>query len=137
MAGFTDYLEGAVLKHILGVEAFAQPTDRYIALSTTTPDESGGNFTEPSGGGYQRAIEQGNPPGTSPYWNGASGSWSNRYVITFDAATASWGTIVAFGIYDALSGGNLLMWGSITPGKTINSGDQAAFAVGALQVNLD
>lgn len=32
----------------------------------------------------------------------------NGAVITFAAATASWGTVVAFGIYDALTTGNLI-----------------------------
>jgi hypothetical protein len=35
---------------------------------------------------------------------------TNSAVITFPAATASWGTVVAFGIYDAATSGNLEMW---------------------------
>ena len=35
---------------------------------------------------------------------------TNSAAITFAQATASWGTVLAFGLYDALSSGNLLAW---------------------------
>lgn len=35
---------------------------------------------------------------------------ANGAAISFATATANWGTVVAFGLYDALSAGNLLMW---------------------------
>jgi hypothetical protein len=35
---------------------------------------------------------------------------TNGSVITFAQATASWGTVIAFGLYDASSAGNLLMF---------------------------
>lgn len=42
--------------------------------------------------------------GTSP------SSLTNGSVITFPQATASWGTVIAFGLYDASSSGDLLAW---------------------------
>jgi len=35
---------------------------------------------------------------------------TNGSIITFPQASASWGTVLAFGIYDALTSGNLLIW---------------------------
>lgn len=35
---------------------------------------------------------------------------TNGAVITFPAATANWGTVTAFGLYDAVTSGNFLMW---------------------------
>lgn len=46
----------------------------------------------------------GNASGTAP------SSLTNGGVITFPAATASWGTVVAWGLYDASTSGNLLWW---------------------------
>jgi hypothetical protein len=47
----------------------------------------------------------GNPPtGTAPATD------SNTAVITFAQATLSWGTVIAWGLYDASSSGNLLLW---------------------------
>lgn len=50
------------------------------------------------------SASSGSEPGTTPanIANGAS--------INFPTATASWGTVVAFGLYDAVSSGNLLAW---------------------------
>jgi hypothetical protein len=35
---------------------------------------------------------------------------TNSSAITFPAATASWGTVVSFGLYDASTSGNLMLW---------------------------
>lgn len=45
-------------------------------------------------------------PGTGT----APSSVANNGVITFPQATASWGTVIAFGLYDASSSGNLTFW---------------------------
>jgi len=34
----------------------------------------------------------------------------NNAVVTFPQATANWGTVIAFGVYDAATSGNLLFW---------------------------
>ena len=62
---------------------------------------------------------------------------ANDGAVTFPAATASWGTVTHFGVFDASSTGNLLYWGALTTSKTIGSGDTASFAVGTLTVSLD
>lgn len=35
---------------------------------------------------------------------------TNNSAITLPASTANWGTVIAFGLYDASSSGNLLLW---------------------------
>lgn len=44
------------------------------------------------------------PTGTGP------SSANNSAQVSFATATASWGTLMAFGLYDAVTGGNLLNW---------------------------
>lgn len=131
MAGSkSDYLENAILDLILGGTALSAPATVYVALFTAAPSDSGGG-TEVSGGSYVRKSVTNN----STNWPAASGgSKSNGTAITFATATASWGTVVAFGIFDASSGGNLLYWADLTASKTVGSGDTASFAVGALTV---
>jgi hypothetical protein len=46
----------------------------------------------------------GNATGTSP------SSVTNGAVITYPAATANWGTVIAWGLYDASSAGDFLWW---------------------------
>lgn len=45
-----------------------------------------------------------NSTGTAP------STVTNGAVITFAQATANWGTVIAFGLYDAVSSGNFLVW---------------------------
>lgn len=44
---------------------------------------------------------------------------TNGSTITFPTATASWGTVTAFGLYDAVTGGNLITWDYIGNNKWI------------------
>ena len=53
------------------------------------------------------------------------------------APSANWGTVVAFGIHDAATTGNLLVWGPLTVNKTINNGDPAPkFTAGSLSITF-
>lgn len=71
----------------------------YLALFTAVETPA-----EPSGNGYARV-----PIGTSTFGSAAaSGSIANTAAITYAQATGSWGDIIGFGIYDALTSGNLL-----------------------------
>lgn len=134
MAGFTNYLEAALLDHILTDPAYAPPATLYLALSTTTPTEAGANFTEPVGGSYARKST------TASDWSAASGgdpsTKTTTGALSFATASGSWGTVTHFGIYDALSNGNLLVWDQLTAQKTIGSGDTATFGIGALVLKL-
>lgn len=128
MAGsFSDYLENKVLDHIFTATGFTRP-NTYVALYTTAPTDSGGG-TEVSGGSYARVQVTA--------WNAASGgATANTNAVTFPQATANWGTVVAIGILDNSSGGNLLAWGDLAASKAINSGDTAEFAAGAIDITL-
>ena len=67
----------------------------------------------------------------------ASGAASNAAAISFPTATASWGTVTHYALFDAASSGNMLRWAALTASKTIGSGDTASFAIGALQMTED
>ncbi len=53
MGGMVNSVEMLVLDHFTGKTSYTVPT-WYVGLSTTTPTESSGTFTEPSNGGYVR-----------------------------------------------------------------------------------
>lgn len=130
MAGFSDYAEDALLEHIVGKTALTMPT-AYVGLFTVAPTDAGGG-TEVSGGSYARQQTAGAD------WNAASGgSIDNAAIIDFPTATADWGTVVAFGLFDALSGGNLLGWATLDTNRTVNNGDTFQFNAGSLTVTLD
>lgn len=108
MTGFTDYWAKKILDHSTGKTAIGSAPAAYVALFTAVGADDGTGFTEVSGGSYARVATVGAD------WNAASGSapssTTNANSITFPTSTGSWGTIIAFGIYDALTTGNLLAW---------------------------
>jgi hypothetical protein len=64
-----------------------------------------------------------------------SGVTQNTGVVTFPTAGAGgWGLVVAAGIFDDLTLGTLLYFGNLGASKTIDNGDTASFAIGALSV---
>ena len=86
----------------------------YLALFTEAPGEAGGGV-EVTGGAYVRQkVTFGDP---------VDGVMKNSAAIEFPTATESWGTAVAWGLFDAASGGNLLWYGSITTPKELLAGD--------------
>jgi len=134
MAGSkSDYLENKVLDHVLGGGDYSRPATVYVALYTAAPTDAGGG-TAVSGGSYARATVVNN---ATNFPAAESGEKSNGTEITFAEASANWGTVVAFGILDAASEGNLLLWATLTANKTIDSGDTAKFAVGDLTYTED
>lgn len=129
----SDYLENELIKHIFRTGTFTKPTVLGIALFTAAPSDAGGG-TEVTGGSYARVDH----PPLDANWDatsGTDGQTANSSVITFPAPTADWGQVTHFGIFDAMSGGNLLYHGALTAPKTVNNGDPApTFPAGSLSI---
>lgn len=128
MAGMSDYLENKILDLTLRGVAFTAPTSVYVALFTNDPTDAG-TGTEVSGGAYARQVMT---------FNAASnGSIANSSDVLFPVATASWGTVTHFAIYDAATAGNMLYSGALLVSKAVASGDQIKIAAGDITVSLD
>lgn len=134
MAGnLTLYSENELLEHITGKSAYTKPTNTYLGLFLVAPDDDGDGGTEVSASGaYARQQIS---------WGTAvDGAISNNAAIRFPAsgnASANWGTILAVGIFDALTAGNLLWYGTLASSVTINSGDSWTLTTGAVTLALD
>jgi hypothetical protein len=128
MAEFSDYLENKILDHVLNNESFTSPTTTYVGLYTAAPDDTGGG-TEVSGGSYARQELS--------VSTASDGVVTSDTDIEFPQATGNWGTVVAIGIFDAVTSGNLLMYTDLTTSKTIESGDILKITSGSLTVTLD
>lgn len=131
MPAKTFFFDNAVLAAALTAGTYTGSTV-YAALFTTAPTTaytSGsptGVEVSTSGTAYARQSATFGAP--------ASGVTSNSTPINYSAATASWGTVVAVGIFDAASGGNLLYFGNLGTPKTVGIGDTVSFAAAALAV---
>ena len=117
MTGLSPAGEAAVLTPLT--------TTAYVSLHTADPGTTGGS--EVSGGAYARQ-------GPIAFTNAGSEPTvaSNTSILTYPAATATWGTIGWFGIWTAATGPTFQGSGALTTPKPINSGDTARFLAGAL-----
>jgi len=120
----SNYQHNKFLALLLNNTAYTPPATLYVALFTTVPalDATGGVEVSTSSTGYGRqSIAAG-------AWTGPTGvnqEYSNTNEITYGSPTASWGTIVGAGLYDASTGGNLLYVSTLTTPKPVASGDGA------------
>ncbi|MBQ8233107.1 MAG: hypothetical protein IJZ34_14455 [Lachnospiraceae bacterium] len=128
----------------------------YLALSTTTPNADGSNFTEPTASSYER-IRLNDYEGMEyvDMWGSVSnGTVTNKLEITSRECTdeEGWGEATHFGIFNAKApgSGTLLAFDLLTdpdgepdengiyPAKSLTVGYKhvAVFRVGTLQLQI-
>lgn len=122
----SNYLENKILDHSLGTTSYTMPAAVYVALYTVAPSDAGGG-TEVTGGSYSRK--------TATFGAASSGSATNTNNIDFTGMPGA--TVVAIGIFDASTSGNLLFHGTLNTSKTVDSGDTLRIAIGDLSITLD
>lgn len=112
----TVYFRNLIAGNVFGSKTSpGLPAALYLGLSRSTPNESGGNVTEPSGGAYARVKITGL---TAP----SSGVVKNGSALDFSESTAPWGTCTHWCIFDAATGGNLLMYDQLTGSRNVETG---------------
>lgn len=129
MTQLSDYAEKAVLDWLMGGATPTRPSARYLALYTAAPSDSGGG-TEMSGGGYARQAV------TCDAATSGAGTCSNNNALTFTISGVDPQPFTHAGIFDAVSGGNLLWQGPLAASKDLGDGDQIVFAAGELDFTL-
>ena len=138
MAAFSDYLEDALVDHIFANTDYSRPATIYVSLHTESAEDDG-TGAEVSGGDYARL---GIDTGASTEWtvedepSGGGRQAKNTSELTFTEASADWGTVSHFGLWDAASAGNLLFHGALPSSVEVASGSTAKIAAGALKVIL-
>lgn len=124
----SNYLEGKILDHVFGEASYTAPT-WYVALFTADPGETGASG-EVTGGDYARVLLGATTRTVS--------SVANDAAVEFAEASAGWGIVTHFGLFDASSGAtNFLAGGQLAAPKTVLTGDSVKFAIGSLTITLD
>lgn len=134
MSAASNYLENAVLNHVLRNTVFTQPGALYLGLFRNTSGNAAANLEagtltdEVSGGSYARK--------TVSFAAASGGTAATSATVTFDTASANWGTITHVAVLDSLTSGNVLFWGAVTTSKTIETGDTFQVSSGNLTISL-
>lgn len=124
---FSNYLETEILDHVFGGNAYTAPSTLYLALYTAAPGETGGG-TECTGTSYAR---------TAVTFTVSGNEATNSAAVEFATAGNNWGTITHVGVFDALTAGNLMAYGTLTASKTVETGDVFRVPAGDLDITLD
>lgn len=135
MSALTNYTENNIINALFRTASFIKPAALYVGLITAFTDLEAGLVTEVTGGSYARI--QRNPLDAN--WNvtTTTGQTANTSPLQFPEATADWGTCTHFGIFDAATGGNLLIYAPLTNTRTITTGTTPSFGAGALTFQVD
>jgi hypothetical protein len=123
----SNTFETTTLQWLFTTTSVTRPTAWYLALYTVAPTDTGGG-TECSGTSYARQSFTMTVSGDTAT-NGAN--------IEFPTAGSSWGTIVAVGVFTAVTGGDLIAYGNLTTSKAIDTGDVFRIPAGDLDITLN
>lgn len=122
----TTYFLNCVSGNVFGSKKSPTlPEKYYLGLSSTAPSKDGTGVTEPSGGSYQRVeITSLSEP--------IDGEVKNNTSLQFPESSALWGDMAYYVIFDFISEGNLLMYGELSPHRTIDTQTVVVVAENAL-----
>ena len=133
MAALSNYLENALVNHVLRNTALTTPgTSIYVGLIKfyeSSKLEAGTLTQEASSGAYARVQVTA--------WDAPSnGATQNTSAVTFPTATAAWGMVSGVIIVDAASTGNVLLHGTLTTARDVKNGDVFKFNAGDLDITF-
>lgn len=138
MAALTNYTENKLIDHIFRTAKWTPSGLIFIGLATavTNAGNEALTITEVIGGSYARVART----PIDANWDAPvnnNGTTANTASIQFPTATANWGTVTHFVIYDAATVGNALIYAELTNPRTITDGTTPSFAIGALTFQID
>lgn len=129
----TTYAQ-ALLGTFLGTPVVVPNTANtiYLGLSSTIPAADGSNITELTDLSYAR---QPITVSSSSWTPASSRSITNAKPIEFSDFTADVPLAVAWVLYDALTGGNAFMWGSLETPRTFPAEDGCYFPANSIKLH--
>jgi hypothetical protein len=134
VAALSDYLENALLNHVLRNVAYTSPSGVWVALFTNAASaaqlEAGTLTNEVSGGAYTYARQ------SVTFAAPSGGATANSGVLTWTnmpGVTVSYAAVVDA---SSVGTGNILVYGGLVTPKTLNPGDTFAVATSDFDVVL-
>ena len=118
----TTYTKNKVYDHVHRNVAYTSPIGNWVAIFTAAPTDAGGG-TEVTDIAPRQAMTASAP---------TDGEGGNSGELLWAAAVAGY-TAVAIGIYDASTGGNLLMWKAIS--EVVAAGVKFRYVDDALDID--
>jgi hypothetical protein len=129
----TKYLRKKVLDHFYGRNAYAFPSDVWLALFTADPTDDGlltNELTNALAPGYARVA-------LAAFLSDAgseNGTIFNSATITFTVAGSDWPEVTHGATMDAATSGNMLHFGALTSSRIIAATEAFTMTPGQLMI---
>lgn len=137
MSNLSTYLQQEILDHLLVNGTYTKPASLFVGLFTANPGESGATG-EVSGGSYARVALTNNNVNFPLSPTTGTPSKTNGTAISWPTASASWGNITHWAIYDHVSNAtNMIAYGALTTPRTVAIGDTPKAASGAFSITFN
>lgn len=126
MSAASNDLENKIINKVFRGTDFTTPAKTYIALHTADPGENGTNGEVSTATWPSYARQDAAKGGTqSAAWTAPSDGVSKNALqllyAMYDGAAPL--TVTHFSVWDAVTGGNLLVYAPLVSARTINNGD--------------
>lgn len=111
----STYLRQYVLEHVLQAANHDSPANLYVALFLEDPTEAGTGQEVDAASYARREVA----------WDlvtDRSDAMQNNALLSFPAAVQDWGLVTHWGVYDALTAGNLLYYGRLNLARNTEVG---------------
>lgn len=131
MSSCSTYLAQAILNHVLRGQSFTPPAQIYLALGFADFTADNVTASEVSAAWYAR---QQITSFAAPVGSGMSTSNSNA--LQFTAVTGSSVNVSHWGLYDAVTSGNLLAYGAFDSARVANVNNVIKLAASALAITF-
>lgn len=141
-AGSAPTYPGTVGEIIVdGSATLTEQSELSLENASAIPEVSGGSYARVTYANTLANWAGTQGAGTTVASTGTTGQTSNNNVVTFPQATANWNTapekIWGFGIWDAVSAGNMIRHGGLTAAVDVLNTNTPSFAAGALIIKID
>jgi hypothetical protein len=140
MTAATNYFKNSLGGHIFRETTFTKPNELWLALFLVMPNDDGTGGHEVNSQGYSRV-----PCGPSDLiWSESietPGEFINNVEFEFGEPLENWAAdpsyIIAYGIYDSATGGNLLLVDKLlTPQEVLDGSLPPKISEGNLIINF-
>lgn len=125
----TNYFEDLMLNLAAQAQTITAPAKLYLELFQSNPGDAGTGGTPISYSGYARQEIVFSEPAT----DGNGLSMQNTELISFAESPINAGTVQYVGVYDSLSGGNLLLYGQLDTPLVVNAQVSPVFREGSIK----
>lgn len=138
MAAASNYLENKIIDNVLRGVNFVPPTTTFVALHTANPGEAGASeITTAAFPAYARRDAAAGGAASTGWLAPTDGVTKNAKQMiypVYDGAAPL--TVTHYSIWDAATGGNMLIYGQLTASRTLNPGDVFVVDVQKLTVSV-